>query len=112
MNGMIDFYLQACLGWSYFDGQLFADTNLESLKKIKKQNKKVSATSRHWENPRFPSLFTQPPISRSKVALNLHRCWPVSRKHSGASRGQWKQIVAGSTEQVNFAREAGPHTRV
>lgn len=56
MNGMIDFYLQTCLGWSYFDGQLFSDTKLESLgrKKI------LSVTSRHRENPRFLSSHSLP----------------------------------------------------
>lgn len=33
MNGMIDFYLQTCLGWSYSDAQLFSDTNLESWRR-------------------------------------------------------------------------------
>lgn len=59
MNGMIDFYLQACLGWSYFDGQLFADTNLESLKKKKKNTKQKT----------FGYLQT---LGKPQIPLSLH----------------------------------------
>lgn len=35
MNGMIDFYLQTCLGRSPFHSQLFSDANLEALRRNK-----------------------------------------------------------------------------
>lgn len=56
MNGMIDFYLQTCLGQSYFDDQIFADINMESLRT--KKNTHFRLPPDIGKTPDFPSLCT------------------------------------------------------
>lgn len=71
MNGMIDFYLQTCLGQSYFDGQLFVRAHMESLRRRKKKKKNTFVYLQTLGKPQILHLFAQPPISRLKVAFNL-----------------------------------------
>lgn len=108
MNGMIDFYLQTCLGQSYFDGQLFVDAHMESLRRRKKKQKKnhFRLPPDIGKTPDSPSLCT---ASNKQIESSIQppRCWTIGRIVPGASTGQWEHPLAyGMAQQVKVYRRS------